>query len=52
MTLDEALEGLPITATEAQHEVEQHGLRWTDFTDEHGIYQMYISSDVMHWLGY
>ena len=42
MTLDEALEGLPITAAEAQREVEDHNLLWSDFTNDFGICQMIV----------
>jgi len=52
MTLDEALDGLPITAKEAKREVEEHHLLWTDFIEDYGDFAMYMSTDVLHWLGY
>lgn len=52
MTLDDCMEGFEVTAQQAMREVARHGCMWDDFTAEHGVKEVYMSNEVLEWLGY
>jgi hypothetical protein len=44
--------GLKVSRKEAQLEIENHGLLFADFVADCGYKEVYISDEVLNWLGY
>lgn len=41
-----------VTTKQAQREIKNHGVLWSDFIADYGVRDTYQSDDVLGWLGY